>query len=58
METLQKLAMGLWTVFTTMLGILFVLGFIAMWLNFFGLFQNNEVHECVPYQSPWGVVCE
>lgn len=50
--------MGAWTVFTTILGIIFTLGFIAMWLNFFGLFQNNEVYECVPYLSPQGVICE
>jgi hypothetical protein len=58
METLQKLVSGTWTVFTTILGVIFTLGFIAMWLNFFGLFQNNEVHECTPYLSPQGVICE
>ena len=57
-DILIKVVSFAWFIFTRFLGIIFIAGFIAMWLNFFGLFQNDEVNDCAPYQSPWGIVCE
>lgn len=31
-----------WKVFTTLLGILFIIGFIVMWLGFFGIIPHGS----------------